>query len=81
MFSRHLEKTYLLSRSQSKLEKREDTGLCNQHEQLQSDAYPGLLYTTDTNKRNSSDRKKVRPFENIYCYVFMCLVSNGLLNR
>jgi hypothetical protein len=77
MFSRHLEKTYLPSRSQSKLEKRKATGLCNQHEQLQSDAYPGLLYTTDTNKRSSFDREKVRTFENIYSYVFMCIFSNG----
>jgi hypothetical protein len=55
---------------QWKLKKREDTGLCNlnllsPHEQLQSDPYPSVLCTTDTIKRSSSDRKKVRPFGNI----------------
>jgi hypothetical protein len=72
--------------SQWKLKKRDDTSLCNlnllsPHEQLQSDPYPSVLYKTGTIKRSSSDRKKVRTFGNIYCYVFMCILSDGLLNR
>jgi hypothetical protein len=78
MFSRYLQRTYLPSCSQSKLEKRGGTDLRNlhllsPHEQLLSGPYPSLLYTTDMIKKGSSDRKKVRPFGNILCYVFMCL--------
>jgi hypothetical protein len=86
MFCRNLMRRYFRSCSQSRIEKKEGTGvhdirILSPHENLPSDPYPSLLCTTDTIKRGSSDRK-ARPFEtSVYCYVFICMLTNGFLNR
>jgi len=64
MFSRYLQRTFLPSCSQSKLEKRGGTDphsllLLLLHEQRLSDLYHSLLYITDMIRRGSFDRKKV----------------------
>jgi hypothetical protein len=86
MFSRCLERAYLPSCIQLTIEKKEGTGvhdvcLLSPHEQLPSEPNHNLLHTTDTIKRVWSDRK-VRCFETTaYCYVFICMLANGFLNR